>query len=90
MAAYGGTCKCCGEEDIEFLVMDHIDGDGADRKKNGEPKLGEAFYKWIIDNKFPDHLQTLCHNCNWSKGTGTMCHHQRLRLPHPDQLNLFE
>jgi ssDNA-binding Zn-finger/Zn-ribbon topoisomerase 1 len=29
MKEYGGKCICCGESNIVFLTIDHIDGSGA-------------------------------------------------------------
>lgn len=76
---YGSKCVCCGENNISFLSMDHINNDGREhRKQVGE---GANFYKWILDNNFPqDILQVLCFNCNFSKylNNGTCVHQQKL------------
>lgn len=74
MLHYGGECSCCGEDGLPFLSIDHINGDGADRRRN--TKQGVNFYKWIIDNKFPPDLQVLCISCNFAKGTGEVCLHK--------------
>ena len=29
--AYGGKCACCGEEQYEFLCIDHVNDDGNER-----------------------------------------------------------
>jgi len=63
---YGKECQMCGESDLIVLTIDHINDDGAKRRKNGEGK-GFSFYRWIEDNEYPDDLQTLCRNCNWRK-----------------------
>ena len=63
---YGRSCRSCGETDQVVLSIDHINDDGAVRRKDGEPR-GFAFYRWIEDNGFPDDLQVLCRNCNWRK-----------------------
>lgn len=63
---YGNKCSCCGENEHWFLTIDHINGDGnKHRKEIG--KAGSGFYKWLIDNQFPDGFQLLCHNCNMGK-----------------------
>ena len=69
-------CNCCREDySLEFLSLDHINGK---KQMNSEPelvKLGHSsklenlpLLKWIIKNDFPEGFQTLCHNCNQSKG----------------------
>jgi len=64
---YGYKCNCCGEAQKEFLTIDHIDGNGGELRKSGKHSRGNTFYKWIIENNFPDSLQILCRNCNWAK-----------------------
>jgi hypothetical protein len=63
---YGGespTCSKCGENHIELLVLDHINGGGN--------KLGiHDLYEWTHARKFPTGFQVLCHNCNYVKGNG--------------------
>lgn len=94
---YGGECKCCGEDGLPFLAMDHINGDGAAHRRElmrasgtTSAKSGEGFYRWLRDNNFPEGYQVLCHSCNLAKGTGKLCPHQISRLPHKDQLDLFD
>jgi hypothetical protein len=83
---YGGKCNCCGETELDFLVIDHIGEDGAQHRKMlfGEKyrhsSAGGKFYRWIINNDFPEgNLQVLCWNCNWSKriNQGVCCHQSR-------------
>ncbi len=68
---YGNRCTCCGENHIEFLTIDHINGDGAKHRKetNGHT------YKWLIDNNFPEGFRVLCFNCNCSLGFHGYCPH---------------
>lgn len=69
-------CACCGEDCFEFLALDHVNGGGkAHQKSVGR---GSMFYKWIVENNFPDGFQVLCHNCNFGKGTHQQCPHQHL------------
>lgn len=67
-------CACCGELEIKFLSIDHIEG----RKKfnHGKGFGGVKLYNWLIKNNFPDGFQILCINCNWAKGIYKICPHQ--------------
>ena len=69
---YGWVCKCCGEDNPFFLTIDHINNDGAEHRRN----IKKTLYKWIIENNFPNDLQTLCMNCNWAKARFGECPHQ--------------
>ncbi|XOB41414.1 MAG: hypothetical protein ACKKMW_01645 [Candidatus Nealsonbacteria bacterium] len=70
-------CICCGETEVDFLCLDHIDNDGTEqRKKYG---LGTSFLKWLKANNYPKNLrlQVMCLNCNMSKRIqGSVCIHQ--------------
>src|ERR1700676_3436135 len=33
MKAYGGKCECCGENEMLFLSVDHINCDGAEHRR---------------------------------------------------------
>lgn len=75
---YGRVCKCCGETRVEFLTLDHIDGGGAaHRRELKAAKKGSSIYVWAKNNGLPDTLQTLCMNCNFSKGRRGYCPHER-------------
>lgn len=68
------ACKGCGLTSIEFLTLDHINGDGAiHRKITSTGQGGSKFYKWVKDNNFPSGLQILCMNCNMAKGNKKEC-----------------
>jgi hypothetical protein len=74
---YGGKCKCCGEEDILKLVLDHVDGGGCEHRR--EAGYGGGLVRWAKKNGFPDILRCLCSNCNLSAHFGNgVCIHQRL------------
>ena len=74
---YGGSiCKCCGETEMVFLSLDHINNDGAqDRKKH----IGDHLYYWLRKEGFPDkhRFQVLCMNCQWGKRFNNICPHQK-------------
>lgn len=65
-------CACCGENEVEFLTLDHIDGI---RKYHD----AWAEYRFLIANNFPhkDKLRVLCMNCNWSLGIKGYCPHKQ-------------
>lgn len=73
VAAYGGRCRCCGEEEIQFLTVDHISGYD---KTSGQPRAGSRLYRWLRLNGFPGGFQILCWNCNAAKGMYGTCPHQ--------------
>jgi hypothetical protein len=74
MAAYGGKCECCGEKHIEFLTIDHVEGDGAaHRARCGK---GRKIYADIKRQGFPkDKYRCLCFNCNITLGFYGYCPH---------------
>jgi len=71
---YGGKCACCGEKEIKFLSIDHINGGGKkDRQKHG---FGNTFYFYLRKNNYPKGFQVLCHNCNLAKSLYGKCPHK--------------
>jgi len=79
--AYGGRCACCGENEVLFLEVDHINNDGrAHRKVIG--RSAKALVYWLINHGFPDGFQLLCSNCNQGKKrNGGTCPHKAKRDP---------
>ena len=72
----GGMCACCGETEYEFLAIDHINGGGAQhRKERGYSDI----CSWLRSNGYPDEYQVLCHNCNMAKGMHGSCPHERVK-----------
>lgn len=73
---YGLKCACCGEKEYKFLTIDHIKNNGAEHNKKIN-KINNAItlYKWLIANNFPNEYQTLCFNCNITKGLYGKCPH---------------
>lgn len=78
MTQYGGKCAVCGESELEFLVLDHINDDGGVHRKNGV-STGIVTYRWARDNGFPDTFQVLCHNHNDKKERKRVGRHQRAK-----------
>ena len=75
MQHYGSECRCCGEQELRFLEIDHINNDGAKHRK--EIGVGHILYRWLIDQGFPGDFQILCSNCNAGKHrNGGICPHK--------------
>lgn len=75
---YGGSppkCACCGETEIRFLTVDHINPTHKPDRK-GKRKRG-VNYGWIVKNDFPEGFQILCFNCNCGRYyNGGICPHK--------------
>jgi ElaB/YqjD/DUF883 family membrane-anchored ribosome-binding protein len=74
--AYGnGKCECCGEIELRFLTLDHIEGCGNQlRKIHG---TGFRLYHWLKKHDYPEGFQVLCYNCNLGRHwNGGVCPHQ--------------
>lgn len=78
---YGGetpVCACCGESVIEFLGIDHINGQGTVHRKQMR-KEGLSPYLWLRKHGYPSGFRVLCHNCNMAKGFYGACPHELMR-----------
>jgi len=82
----GGKCVCCGEAELEFLAVDHIQNDGKHAKKNKNgTRNAYSYYSEIVngfkvgnDSAVKMRFQLMCHSCNESKHQGHgLCVHQR-------------
>lgn len=79
LSVYGDSkCACCGEDELWFLSLDHIEPIGRkNRPKKGSS--GHSFYFYLKKDGWPDkdNLRVLCFNCNsgraWNGGT---CPHE--------------
>lgn len=60
---YGRRCVCCGEDNIKFLSIDHMDGNG----RKHRIKINNHIHVWLVKNNFPKEFQVLCYNCNCGK-----------------------
>lgn len=70
-----GVCYCCGESRIEFLTIDHINGDGAVHRKEIN-MIGYRFYVWLRNNNYPEEFRTACANCNMATRFNKVCPHK--------------
>ena len=84
--AYGGPkCMCCGEEHLEFLTIDHVEGGGAEHRrklvadkgwKDSRSMGGSHMYLWLKQQDYPDGYRVLCFNCNFALGHFGYCPHR--------------
>lgn len=84
--AYGGPiCKCCGENLLMLLTIDHINENGAAHRREifGNPDsrkgrgTGGNMYVWLRARGYPEGYQVLCFNCNVGKHLNKgICPHQ--------------
>lgn len=87
---YGGKCVCCGEDESNFLAIDHIQGRGNTHRKKIN-KYGSTFFKWLVDNNFPIDFHILCHNCNVGKFlNGGVCPHETNEKYFSDDLDDYK
>lgn len=88
---YGGKCVCCGETELYFLTIDHINNDGAMERKSYSDKNaggGTGFFLELIREELRDDLQILCYNCNMGRYiNGGICPHHK---PSPKSFELKE
>lgn len=71
-------CQCpsgkCTETAIEFMTIDHIDGNGNKHRKD----IGHTnIYQWLKNNNYPSGYRALCFNCNCALGFFDYCPHQQ-------------
>lgn len=68
----GLRCTCCGEDHVEFLCIDHINGGGGQHRKS----IKGSLYSWLKKRGFPKGFRVLCLNCNGSLGHYGYCPHK--------------
>jgi len=75
LEAYGNKCACCGETQLAFLAIDHINGGGTKERKasNG----GTQVFRRLRRENWPSGYQVLCHNCNMAKAFYEKCPHSK-------------
>lgn len=70
---YGTRCSCCGETIVEFLTVEHINGQTKSNRETTHAALRNATKEYR-----PDVYDVLCMNCNHAKGKLGICPHQVL------------
>jgi hypothetical protein len=70
-------CDCCGERQIEFLGLDHINNDGAAHRR-AIGYGGRPLYSWLRKTSYTYvGLVVACHNCNMARAMYGICPHKR-------------
>ena len=59
-------CKICKVTDLAILCIDHINNDGA-KKRKGIQRSGMSLYYALRKQGYPQGYQVLCYNCNARK-----------------------
>ena len=83
---FGEECLCCGELEPIFLTLDHIQNDGAKKKRelSGNPSSSTAhrsvstrqIVQDLKSRGWPrEEIQVLCMNCNLAKRRIGFCPH---------------
>lgn len=68
VAAYGGKCIGCNENDPIVLVLDHVKDDAKLDKLQHGHHGGWIMYRRLRKLGWPkERYQLLCHNCNYRK-----------------------
>jgi hypothetical protein len=74
---YGGECYCCGEKNISFLSVEHINNNGKEHGTAKNRHKGEALYRYLFANNFPIGISIACFNCNIGRqNNGGVCPHK--------------
>jgi hypothetical protein len=72
---YGGSCRCCQEDDARFLVLDHPKRNGYRERVPFGGHGGWQFYAHLKQRGWPDGYSILCANCNGAMRLGRRCPH---------------
>lgn len=82
---YGLQCACCGESNLGFLTIEHKEGvPDSHRSASGKRRSGAALWLQIKREGFPDHLETLCWNCNMGRALYGRCPHEESLRQHSE------
>lgn len=69
---YGGSCRCCGNRNMKYLQLDHVNNDGGkERKILPVACRGGRFFQYVLKLGYKrKDLQVLCANCHNAKRYG--------------------
>lgn len=74
---YGGyppKCDCCGETEMQFLTIDHMDSNGHKMRREHNVR-GGGLGRLLKQLGYPKGYRVLCYNCNCSIGHYGFCPH---------------
>lgn len=75
VTGYGGRCVCCGEAELVFLSIDHINGGGSEHRR--QIGGGRKLRQYLKAQGWPtDGYRILCMNCQFGTMYGKVCPHQ--------------
>jgi len=80
-----GPCACCGENELEFLSLDHINGNGAEERGRGISgiQILERLRREGWPEEAKKEYRLLCYNCNFTIGHYGYCpHHPERKYPY--------
>lgn len=80
-----GPCACCGESELEFLSLDHINGNGAEERGKGISgiQILERLRRLGWPEEAKKEYRLLCYNCNFTIGHYGYCpHHPEIKYPY--------
>lgn len=76
------SCRCCGETEIQFLAIDHLEGGSQEDYKKHKNTMN--YYNYLLKNKHKKKMQVLCHNCNSAFAHYGFCpHNPSVTRPRP-------
>jgi hypothetical protein len=67
-------CACCGECQLEFLTVDHINNDGKAHRRRS--KTAHGIYRDLLKHGCPPVIEILCFNCNMARASAGVCPHR--------------
>ena len=76
---YGRRCVCCGENEEEFLCLDHVNGGGARHRKVAS--MDSIYRQAIKETPESGNYRILCFNCNMARGLRKFCPHEIILGP---------
>jgi hypothetical protein len=84
---YGGKCKCCGESDLLFLTIDHVNEDGGEERRRLYGSQSGNSALWFLKLKrepIREDLQVLCYSCNFASFQFGTCPHRMTDEQHKE------
>jgi hypothetical protein len=82
---YGMECACCGERNIRFLTIDHVQNNALLSRTWGPNMItSQDVMRDAVTRYQPDKYQVLCYNCNMGKAHNYgICPHKEVRREWP-------